>query len=41
MKITPYASLINDRPHVKAWWDDISSRPAFQKVAEGMTFGEK
>lgn len=41
MKITPYASLINDRPHVKAWWDDISSRPAFLKVAEGMTFGGK
>ena len=38
---TPWASLINDRPHVKAWWDNISSRPAFEKVAKGMTFGEK
>lgn len=38
---TPWASFINDRAHVKAWWDDISSRPAFEKVAEGMTFGEK
>ncbi|XP_062102199.1 glutathione S-transferase F13 [Humulus lupulus] len=38
---TPWASLINDRAHVKAWWDDISSRPAFEKVAQGMTFGEK
>ncbi|RVX20514.1 Glutathione S-transferase F13 [Vitis vinifera] len=38
---TPWASLINSRPNVKAWWEDISSRPAFKKVAEGMTFGEK
>lgn len=38
---TPAASVINERPHVKAWWEDISSRPAFKKVAEGMTFGEK
>jgi glutathione S-transferase len=38
---TPWASLVNDRPHVKAWWEDISSRPAFKKVAEGMTFGDK
>ncbi|PIA55402.1 hypothetical protein AQUCO_00800277v1 [Aquilegia coerulea] len=29
---TPLASLINSRPHVKAWWEDISSRPSFQKV---------
>ncbi|KAF5195099.1 Glutathione s-transferase [Thalictrum thalictroides] len=29
---TPAASLINSRPHVKAWWEDISSRPSFQKV---------
>ncbi|KAF9621006.1 hypothetical protein IFM89_015828 [Coptis chinensis] len=32
-----WASLINSRPHVKAWWEDISSRPAFTKVAENMT----
>ncbi|KAB1203062.1 Glutathione S-transferase F13 [Morella rubra] len=38
---TPWASLINDRPHVKAWWEDISSRPATKKVAEGMTIAEK
>lgn len=38
---TPWASLVNDRPHVKAWWEDISSRSAFKKVAEGMTFGDK
>ncbi|KAL4038817.1 hypothetical protein IC575_002448 [Cucumis melo] len=33
---TPWASMINDRPNVKAWWDNISSRPAFLKVIEGM-----
>ncbi|XP_061349759.1 glutathione S-transferase F13-like [Gastrolobium bilobum] len=36
---TPCASMINDRPHVKAWWMDISSRLAFNKVVGGMTFG--
>ncbi|KAJ7977535.1 Glutathione S-transferase [Quillaja saponaria] len=38
---TPSASLINDRPHVKAWWENISSRPASKKVGEGMSFGKK
>ncbi|GLT42479.1 hypothetical protein SLA2020_164750 [Shorea laevis] len=38
---TPCARLINERPHVKAWWEDISSRPAFKKVAPGMTLGGK
>ncbi|KAJ6723449.1 GLUTATHIONE S-TRANSFERASE RHO [Salix koriyanagi] len=38
---TPAASVVNERPHVKAWWEDISTRPAFKKVAEGMNFGEK
>ena len=37
---TPCASMINERPHVKAWWEDISSRPAFSKVEGGMTFGK-
>jgi glutathione S-transferase len=27
------ADLINSRPHVKAWWDNISARPAWQKTA--------
>ncbi|XP_010269471.1 PREDICTED: glutathione S-transferase F13-like [Nelumbo nucifera] len=36
---TPEAKLIYSRPHVKAWWEDISSRPAFKKVAEGMVLG--
>lgn len=26
--------LIESRPHVKAWWADISSRPAWKKVGE-------
>ncbi|KAM2059007.1 hypothetical protein TB1_030644 [Malus domestica] len=33
---TPWSSLVNDRPHVKAWWEEISARPASIKVAEGM-----
>ncbi|KAK1294781.1 Glutathione S-transferase F13 [Acorus calamus] len=36
---TPKASLITSRPHVNAWWEAISSRPSFQKVAAGMTLG--
>ncbi|PIA44465.1 hypothetical protein AQUCO_01700218v1 [Aquilegia coerulea] len=36
---TGSASLINERPHVKAWWEDISSRPAFVKVSENMNLG--
>ncbi|XWS46687.1 hypothetical protein CRYUN_Cryun14cG0089500 [Craigia yunnanensis] len=38
---TPSAKLINERPHVKAWWEDISSRFAFKKVASGLTLGDK
>ncbi|OVA14842.1 Glutathione S-transferase [Macleaya cordata] len=34
---TPWADLISSRPHVKAWWEDISARPAFVKVAQGLT----
>ncbi|OVA14843.1 Glutathione S-transferase [Macleaya cordata] len=34
---TPWGDLINSRPHVKAWWEDISARPAFVKVAQGLT----
>ncbi|KAI3863852.1 hypothetical protein MKW98_031444 [Papaver atlanticum] len=40
MKITPCADLINSRPHVKAWWEDISARPSFVKVVQGLTLGE-
>ncbi|KAL6176153.1 hypothetical protein ACLB2K_052788 [Fragaria x ananassa] len=38
---SPWTSVVNDRPHVKAWWEDISSRPSFKKVAEGMALGQK
>ncbi|XP_072959917.1 glutathione S-transferase 3-like [Typha angustifolia] len=33
---TPRADLITSRPHVKAWWDDVSSRPAWKKTAAGI-----
>ncbi|XP_078158108.1 glutathione S-transferase 3-like [Carex rostrata] len=29
---TPKADVINSRLHVKAWWDDISARPAWKKT---------
>ncbi|XP_077225589.1 glutathione S-transferase-like [Tasmannia lanceolata] len=35
---TPKATLITSRPHVLAWWEDISSRPAWKKTAEGMKY---
>lgn len=35
---TPKADLITSRPHVLAWWKDISSRPAWVKTAAGMQF---
>ncbi|KAJ0960140.1 hypothetical protein J5N97_002059 [Dioscorea zingiberensis] len=31
-----HPSLVNSRPHVKAWWEDISSRPACKKVTDEM-----
>ncbi|MCL7028220.1 hypothetical protein MKW94_018620 [Papaver nudicaule] len=37
---TPCADLINSRANVKAWWEDISARPSFVKVAQGLTLGE-
>ncbi|KAG9443753.1 hypothetical protein H6P81_015093 [Aristolochia fimbriata] len=33
---SPKASLITSHPHVLAWWEDISARPAWIKAAEGM-----
>ncbi|XP_038977374.1 probable glutathione S-transferase GSTF1 [Phoenix dactylifera] len=33
---TPHASLFESRPHVKAWWEDLSSRPAVRKTTAGM-----
>ncbi|KAF8387814.1 hypothetical protein HHK36_026472 [Tetracentron sinense] len=32
---TPKAYLITSRPHVNAWWNDISSRPSSIKISEG------
>ncbi|CAL4959574.1 unnamed protein product [Urochloa decumbens] len=29
---TPKAGLVDDRPHVKAWWEGIAARPAFKKT---------
>ncbi|KAK8951487.1 Glutathione S-transferase F13 [Platanthera zijinensis] len=34
---TPHGSLILSRPHVKAWWDAVASRPASKKVIAGLT----
>ncbi|KAI4319412.1 hypothetical protein MLD38_033011 [Melastoma candidum] len=28
--------VLEERPRVKAWWEDISSRAAFKEVSEGM-----
>ncbi|KAL5712944.1 glutathione transferase [Ranunculus cassubicifolius] len=36
---SPYADLINSRPHVKAWWEACPARPAMQKVAANMVLG--
>ena len=33
---SPKATAVTSRPHVSAWWTDISSRPATMKVIEGM-----
>ncbi|XP_068664032.1 glutathione S-transferase F13-like [Aristolochia californica] len=36
---TSKAELIYSRPHVKAWWEDVSSRPTVQKAVAGMILG--
>jgi len=33
---TPKADLVNSRPHVKAWWDNISARPAWKKTTASL-----
>ncbi|KMZ67334.1 Glutathione S-transferase F5, Phi class [Zostera marina] len=33
---TPKAEMVTSRPHVLAWWQDISSRPAWVKASSGM-----
>ncbi|KAK8951495.1 putative glutathione S-transferase GSTF1 [Platanthera zijinensis] len=35
---TPHASLFHSRPHVKAWWESIASRPASKKVTAALSF---
>ncbi|RRT48472.1 hypothetical protein BHM03_00046890 [Ensete ventricosum] len=35
---TPKASLVTSRPHVLAWWQDVSSRAAWKKTAAGIPF---
>jgi glutathione S-transferase len=35
---TPKADLVAARPHVKAWWEGIASRPAFQKTVAAIPF---
>ncbi|PKA53424.1 putative glutathione S-transferase GSTF1 [Apostasia shenzhenica] len=35
---TPHASFFDSRPHVKAWWEAISSRPAIAKITAGLSF---
>jgi glutathione S-transferase len=32
LSATPHGTLITERPHVKAWWQRISTRPSWKKV---------
>jgi glutathione S-transferase len=32
LSVTPYGSLITERPFVKSWWQRISTRPSWKKV---------
>ncbi|XP_037488459.1 glutathione S-transferase 4-like [Triticum dicoccoides] len=34
---TEYASLVEERPHVKAWWEELKARPAARTVTEFMS----
>jgi glutathione S-transferase len=33
LSATPHGTLITERPHVKSWWQRISTRPSWKKVA--------
>ncbi|XP_008789932.1 glutathione S-transferase 3 [Phoenix dactylifera] len=33
---TPKADLVTARPHVLAWWQEVSARPAWKKTAAGI-----
>ncbi|GAB4829809.1 hypothetical protein Ancab_019463 [Ancistrocladus abbreviatus] len=35
---TTFSKLVTSRPHLKAWWEDTSSRPSFKKVSPEMNF---
>ncbi|KAL6884671.1 hypothetical protein ACP4OV_010607 [Aristida adscensionis] len=35
---TPYASLFDAYPRVKAWWESIAARPSAKKLAANMSF---
>lgn len=37
MDATPYGSLFDQYPHVKAWWEDLMSRPSMKKLGANMT----
>ncbi|PTL84120.1 glutathione S-transferase family protein [Vitiosangium sp. GDMCC 1.1324] len=32
LSATPHGNLITERPHVKSWWQRISTRPSWKKV---------
>lgn len=32
LSATPHGALIGERPHVKSWWQRISTRPSWKKV---------
>ncbi|KAG6482796.1 probable glutathione S-transferase GSTF1 [Zingiber officinale] len=36
IKIPQVAALFDARPHVKAWWESLESRPASKKVTAGL-----
>lgn len=35
---TGHAGLLTSRPHVRAWWEDISARPAWKKSIVGVPY---
>ncbi|KAJ4749960.1 Glutathione S-transferase [Rhynchospora pubera] len=34
LTLTPYASVLDSYPHVKAWWESLLERPAIKKVID-------
>ncbi|WOL15836.1 putative glutathione S-transferase GSTF1 [Canna indica] len=34
---SPHASVFDARPHVKAWWESLASRPSYKKVTAAMS----